>query len=95
MREVVPTLLELLSSGNRVNARFVDDCFTALVTRCRFKQLVSAVAEYADATRKGKSAYVREACATYCREIVLVWGQPYLDRYDEFFSQLGARGDHF
>ena len=58
LRDAVPTLLEGLSSGNRLNARFVDDCLLALIKLCRFKQFVGAVAEYATPARRGRSAAV-------------------------------------
>ncbi|KAH8058233.1 hypothetical protein JL722_6088 [Aureococcus anophagefferens] len=78
----VPTLLELLSSGNRLNARFVDDCLLAIIARCRFKQFVAAVAS-TRRRRGGKSAAVREACATYASEIVQQWGVAYLGKHDD------------
>ncbi|KAJ1455428.1 hypothetical protein M885DRAFT_464382 [Pelagophyceae sp. CCMP2097] len=80
LRDVAPTLLELLSSGNKVNVRFVDDCVQSVISKCRFKQVVQLVGEYS-CTPRGKSAAVRECCAAYAKQIVEVWGPSYLNRH--------------
>ena len=90
LREAAPTLLELMSSGNRVNAKFVDDCMLAIIARCRFKSLVGNVAEYAVQSRRGKSAYVREACGNYARGILEQWGSAYLGKDEACVRQLGS-----
>ena len=94
LRDAVPTLLEVLSSGNRLNARFVDDCLLALIKLCRFKQFVGAVAEYATPARRGRSAAVREACAAYATEMLRTWGAEYLGKHDDAVRMLQATIGH-
>ena len=79
-REVVPTLFELLSSGNKLSAQLVDDCLRVIIARCRFRHLVSTVAEYS--TKKTKSAHARECCALYAKDMATKWGESYFGRHD-------------
>ncbi|KAJ8605214.1 hypothetical protein CTAYLR_000451 [Chrysophaeum taylorii] len=88
LREVVPTLFELVSSGNKTNAKFVDDAIRGVLRHCRFKQLVGVAAEYSSAQHKGKSAHVREACARYAAELATVWGSAWFKRHDDSLELL-------
>jgi len=78
MREIVPTLFELLSSGNKTSAQFVDECVQIVVKRCRYRHFISTVAEYS--TRK--SVHARECCADYCRELATTWGSVYFTKHE-------------
>lgn len=88
LRDVVPTLFELVSSGNKTNAKFVDDCIKEVLVHCRYKQFVHTVAEYSAINNKGKSAHVREACARYARELAATWGAAYFRRHDDALELL-------
>lgn len=79
LREVVPTLFELVSSGNKTNAKFVDDAIQEVLRHCRYKQFVNTVADYS----RGKSAHVREACARYVQELATRWGAHYFRKHDD------------
>lgn len=49
---------------------------------------MQTVAEYSAIQNKGKSAHVREACATYAQELASRWGAAYFRRHDDSLELL-------
>lgn len=85
LREVVPTLFELVSSGNKVNAKFVDEAIREIIKHSRFKHLVGTLVDFS----KGKSNHLREACANYCKCLLLDWTS-YLRKHDDLLDAVTA-----
>ena len=79
-RDVVPTLFELLSSGNKVTAQYADHCVEIILEKCRFRHLITIVAEYSQ--RKNLMATARACVARYAGHIASKWGPAYFDRHD-------------
>jgi len=77
IREILPTLVEILGSGNKVIQGFIDECITTIIQHSKFRHQLH---EITDPIKNSKSKLLREACIEYIHQILIHWPPQYLEK---------------
>jgi len=80
IRDILPTLIEILGSGNKVIQGFMDECISSIIRHSKFKQHIN---EFIDQVKNSRSKSLRENCMVYIHQILVDWPPEYLQTVSE------------
>jgi len=84
MREMLPTMIEILGSGNKVIQGFMDERLSKIIRYTKFKQCIN---EFSDHIKNSRSKLLRECCSSYIFQILGEWPPEYLESVSEQLEQ--------
>jgi len=83
-RELLPHMIDIVGSGNKVIMANVDQSIVAIIQHMRNRQVIPYIV---DQLKQSKSKELREACAEYICHILQNWTASYLEKDTEILRE--------